>query len=425
MIAKNLLGYKLERTEEKLTAHSGAIVFGEFLYAMGLSGTLKSFPKPLNELGYGHMEYIVPIMIMLYAGGRSIAHMREIRYDRVLRELVRLTIIPSDSAIGDWLKKMGERDGVKAINKAIDAVNLRIFAQSPLTELTLVNDPTIISTSKRDAKMTYLGTKGYRPGLAFIKELGIVIAQEFREGNDMGDKLAFIKLSFSKVPKGKKIKHVLLDAEFYIAEVINFLEEQGCTWAVVADQDNAVKAVIKAIPDSEWKPLMDRDGFKTDREVAETVHCMGKTKKAFRLVVIRWKDEDDILCHHAIANNHTAENPGDVVHYYNQRATQENVIKEAKGGFGMDIMPSGDFAANALYFAIGILTYNYFIAQKVLIMPPSLQNKVIETIRWMLVEIPGKLVRHANTTILKIKTDVEKFNIFEFMRERMRCLSSA
>jgi hypothetical protein len=371
------------------------------------------------------MEYIMPLMLMLYSGGRKVAHVREIREDNALRELLKFSIIPSESAIGDWLKKMGERGGAKAINKTIDAVNAKIFAASKLTIFTLVCDPTIITTSKRDAKMTYVGKKGYRPGLAFIKELGIVLAQEFREGNDMGDKLGFLKLAFSKMPQGTKIGNVLLDSEFYMAVIINFLEGEGCAWAIAADQNAAVKAVIKAIPAGDWKPLLDRQGFATGKEAAETVHCMAETKKAFRLVVIRWKDKDGVTCHHAIATNHKAPNPNVVVHFYNQRSEPENVIKENKGGFGMDIMPSGDFLANALYFAIGILTYNCFIAQKVLTMPPSFQNKVIETIRWMLVEVPGKLVRHAKTVVLKISTSIERFNVFEFMREKISGLSSA
>ncbi len=41
-----------------------------------------------------------------------------------------------------------------------------------------------------------------------------------------------------------------------------------------------MKAVIAAIPAHAWKAF--RDG-----EVAETVHCMNKTKKAFRVIVMR------------------------------------------------------------------------------------------------------------------------------------------
>jgi hypothetical protein len=323
------------------------------------------------------------------------------------------------------MKNMGDRGGIEDINKAIDSINAKIFAQSNVVELTISNDPTIIETSKRDAAMTYLGVKGYRPGLAFIQELDIVLAQEFRQGNDMGNKLEFLKWAFSKVPTNKIIKNALFDSEFYIAEAINYLEERRCTWAIAADQDAAVKAVIEEIPQSDWGPLLDKDGFNTGKEVAETIHCMEKTKKSFRLVVIRWKDKKGNICHHAIASNKKIGSANDVILYYNYRAVAENIIKEVKGGFGMDKMPSGYFLANALYFAIGVLTYNFFIAQKFMTMPKELQNKTIESIRWILVEVPGKVVRHANNTILKIATTVEKFTIFLNMRGKTECASSA
>jgi hypothetical protein len=224
------------------------------------------------------------------------------------------------------------------------------------------------------------------------------------------------------VPTNKIIKSALFDSEFYIAEVINYLEERRCTWAIAADQDAAVKAAIEEIPQSDWKPLLDKDGFNTGKEVAETVHCMEKTKKSFRLVVIRWKDKNGNICHHAIASNKNIGSANDVILYYNYRAVAENIIKEVKGGFGMEKMPSGYFLANALYFAIGVLTYSFFIAQKFLVMPVELRNKKIESIRWILIEIPGKVISHANNTILKISASVEKFSIFVTMRRRLECL---
>lgn len=49
-----------------------------------------------------------------------------------------------------------------------------------------------------------------------------------------------------------------------------------------------------------------------------------------------------------------------VVWRYNERTHIENHIKEIKCGFGMEYLPSGDFGANAVHFAIGMITYNLF-----------------------------------------------------------------
>jgi len=58
-----------------------------------------------------------PISLMLYGGGETIEDVREIREDAPLRKLTGLQKIPSVSALGDWLRRMGERSGVVAMEK--------------------------------------------------------------------------------------------------------------------------------------------------------------------------------------------------------------------------------------------------------------------------------------------------------------------
>jgi hypothetical protein len=103
---------------------------------------------------------------------------------------------------------------------------------------------------------------------------------------------------------------------------------------------------------------------------------------------------------------------------YNDRAHIENHIKEIKCGFGMEKLPSGDFGGNALYFGIGILTYNLFIAQKLLTMPKEWRAKTINSIRWLLIEVGGKLIKHGRSLTLKIAASVEKYRIYLEMRRR-------
>lgn len=112
------------------------------------------------------------------------------------------------------------------------------------------------------------------------------------------------------------------------------------------------------------------------------------------------------------------ESPEEVVWKYNGRAQVENHIKEIKSSFGMEWMPSGDFGANGVYFGIGILTYNLFIAQKLLTMPEAWSTKTIKSVRWFLMEVGGKLVFHGRRMILKIATSLDKFRIYLEMRRR-------
>jgi len=61
-----------------------------------------------------------------------------------------------------------------------------------------------------------------------------------------------------------------------------------------------------------------------------------------------------------------------VVSRHNKQGQAENYIKELLNGFGMEWMPYGETYANAVFFRIGVLTYNLFLAMKLLALPTSL-----------------------------------------------------
>lgn len=108
---------------------------------------------------------------------------------------------------------------------------------------------------------------------------------------------------------------------------------------------------------------------------------------------------------------------------YNDRAHIENHIKEIKSGFGMEDMPSGEFGANAVYFGIGVMTYNLFIAQKYLTMPHEWAGKTIKSIRWLLVEVVGRVIERSRYLTMKIAATVEKYRIYKLMREKLYLLA--
>ena len=105
----------------------------------------------------------------------------------------------------------------------------------------------------------------------------------------------------------------------------------------------------------------------------------------------------------AIATNRDQLSDSDLVHWYNQRAEDsENRIKELKLDLGGDSLPCSDFKANALYFLITALSYNVFALMRALL-PETLSNHRIITIRWRLYAIAAKVVRTGRQWFVKLK----------------------
>jgi hypothetical protein len=200
-------------------------------------------------------------------------------------------------------------------------------------------------------------------------------------------------------------------------------------YAITADQDKAVKSAIALIPRGDWKEPVKGCGH----ELAETVHCMNETKKAFRLVVKReiWRQGElfevkgALYFYHAVATNWLEEekNTGEVMKWHNQRGQSENFNKELKIGLGMERMPCGQSYANAVFFRIGVIAYNLFIGFKRLVCPKSWVKQTIATFRWKMVQVAGRIVRHAGERVLKLMIDLEKLECFKGIRRRSYELS--
>lgn len=421
MIKQTQLNFKLGVTEDEITPRAGLAVYSEFLRGFGIKDLIdKHMPLPGSNRGYKAWNYIEPIMMMLYGGGRHIEDLREIVNDKALRRVIGMKEIPSASTVGDWLRRMGGGEGEQSLKNVIDIVTKKALALHPLKEYTLWSDPTLIEAEKNEARMTYKGFKGYKPIITAFKELPIIAYHRFREGGAMGGTVEAIKAAYRVLPEGKRIRHASLDSEFYSADVINFLMQNKTTFTIAVDKDRAVKEVIEGL--SEWRAFRTEQGDETDREIAETVHTMNKTKKAFRLIVLRWLKEATLFepeqyCYHAIATD-LESSAEEAVWEYNNRGQMENIIKELKIGVGMESLPSGDFGANSFWFSIGALVYNTFILQKELLLPEEYRTKTIQTLRWSLIGIAGKAVRHGRRLLLLLATTWDKYHIYFQMRKR-------
>ena len=406
MINQSVLPFKLEETKDLITAHAGLALLGEFTVGLGLLEELdKALPEPGSGAGYRASEHIFPLLLMLNGGGRSLEDLRQIRDDVGLREILPLGEMPSSDATGDWLRRGGVNGSLEGIAKTNRQVLKRGLKHDGIDGYTLDIDATGIEAEKELAKMTYKGFKGYMPIVGHLVENGLVLGDEFREGNaaPAARNLEFIKYCEEQLPRGNHIKAFRADSAAYQANIINYCEGKGIRYAIGADLDQAVMRQIESLGDSDWHEY--QNGF-----IAETVHCMNKTEEAFRLVVIKrpvqgklFEEGGETEKFTAIATNRTEE-AEQVVKWYNQRGQcSENRIKELKIGFGMERMPCGQLEANAVFFRIGVLAYNVGRLFVLKTLEKSWHRHQVQTLRWKLYETAGKIVFHGRNVWLKVR----------------------
>lgn len=422
-----ILPIKMEKSSERLTSLGGLVVLEEVARAVGLWEKVdRVLEGPKSGRGYEPREFVRALVWMLHAGGRRLEDLRELRAEHEVLKELGLESVPDAGTVGDWLRRQGEA-GAEALKQA----NQKLIApclEQESEELILDVDATEIEAEKQEAAWTYNHVQGYRPLLGYVN--GVCVGYQFREGNESPGAgiLPFAKKGEAGLPAGKRICF-RSDSAAYQAAVINHYSQPGRTFTITADQDAAGKREIQHLPESAWVPYRTQDGIATDRHIAETVHTMHGTEQAFRLIVLRWPNPQPDLfearawCYHVVATNREEAAP-EVIWKHNGRGQSENWHKELKLGLGMEQMPCGQFEANALYFAIGVLAYNLAQLLKKRVLPASYGSATVATLRWKIYRLAGKLVRHARCWVLRVKADLEKLELLHSARLRCALLQS-
>ncbi len=410
MIKQTVLPFKLENTKDMITSHAGLSLLGEFAVGLGLLEELdKNLPVPGSGSGYRASEHVYPLLLMLNGGGRSLEDLRQIRDDQGLREVLPLERMPSSDATGDWLRRNGVNGGIEGLGKVNRKILKRGLENDGNKGYTLDIDATGIEAEKQTAKMTYKGYLGYMPIVGHLAESGLVIGDEFRQGNDApaARNLEFVRYCEAQLPKGKRIKALRADSASYQAEIINYCYDNGIEFAIGANLDQAVVRQIESLGTSDWHAY--QNGY-----IAETVHCMNKSKQAFRLLVIRRPvqselfDEIEVSERYTVIVTNRTDPVEQAIKWYNQRGQcSENKIKELKIGFGMERMPCGQFEANAVFFRIGVLAYNVSQLFVFNTLDESWHRHQVQTLRWKLYSTAGKIVFRGRNVWLKVRRHLQ------------------
>ena len=428
VVTQERLDFQLAPTRDTITGRAGLALFQEAALALGVRKSIKeNLPPPGSGNGFKPQEYVLPLVMMLCGGGRTMEDIREIEMDEGLRQLCGFTRLPGADAIGQWLRKPDHLQGLKQVNQFQAR---QVIVRSDKNDFTMDVDATMVETKKQCADMTYLGHRAFQALLSFIAELDLCVACDYRQGSvPAGSGVKKQLLATHRLLKscGKRLAYLRSDSAGYTADVINTCNDLGVTFTITADQDTAVVKIIKSLNRrGGWKRLFRPDGKATDRWYKTATHCMEETEKAFTLIVLRWPNPKPDLfhhqpyCYHVIATSDDERKPHEVIWFHNGRGDAENYNKELKSGFGMDYAPCRSLAADAVYFEIGVLSYNLTTAVKRLLLGGDWVRRTIASLRWRLIQIAGKVVRHGRQLILRVQES--HFQLIKTVRQRLALL---
>lgn len=427
---------KIESTNEKITRRSGMILTNEFGKRIEVSRIVdEEFPRPGSNHGFAASRYVTTLVEMFHDGALYLEDVRHLMSDHAYQELVEHDGYPTSDAIGDWLRRHGETGGEEHtwnIQRRVLALfekmhtpaknathTTRITEEKRVSEsevqYTLDIDATIIECEKGDATKTYKNSWGYQPLLAIIAENGVVAGCDFRLGHHSPQSglRDFVRRCEATVPW--RIDCVRSDSAGYNKSLIEDIMSRRLFFTITADHTTAVLEAVEAIVPEQWKHGVQRDGARAEWDVAETTHTFSSKKKTFRLVIKRTPldAQGDLFVRYTywiVATNLPADHydANRVILYHQGRGEMEKTIGELKHHWNLDHMPCGQYKANALYFTIGLFAYNLMQMVKMLTLPEEAVKKSVRTIRYQLLHLAGRVIRHARYLLVRLAAPPER-----------------
>ena len=441
MTSKRILPFFIKESKEKLTDRTSLALIDEFMIGIGLSSYVKrTFPKPGSGKGIKGLDYIRCLIFHFLDGGRFLEEIQPIRSDKGFRKLIKMKRMPGFDATGDWLRRCGKRSYMKYIEQSSDFLVRRYVKSSSSEALTLDVDSTLIESNKGDAHYSYKGIHCYHPMLGYLsngRDEPMCSYAKFRQGNASAqeDILEALKHTLSVLPKANQLKYFRSDSAAYQSRIVNACNQESIYYTITADMDTAVREAIAGIDELSWLRLHDpQEGFEKEVEYAETVHAMNKSDHGFRLILQRKVNkqfslfaEDNKWRYHGIITNMPQElmNTEQVIFHHNARGNAERFIGEGKYGLNLKYVPCGQFEANAMYFVIGMLSYNLIKLMQLLVLPKDWSKKMIRSIRTHLFRMAAKVVTTRRQVHVYANKSTEEIKELLGIREKIWELANA
>jgi hypothetical protein len=247
---------------------------------------------------------------------------------------------------------------------------------------------------KQGAAYGYTRLLGYHPILATRADTREALHIRLRKGSANTQKgiARFCEELIGRVERAGAtgVRLLRADSGFWNTKVFERLERAGWQYSIGVRMIKTVRAAVEAIDEDTWQTIDYPDDG--EAQIAETTHAGRRLLvRRTRLVGPQaelWPD----WRHFAFITNRT-DDIALVEAEHRDHAVVEQVIADLKDQ-ALAHFPSGRFNANAAWTVLGVLAHNLLRWTQLLGLPAT-TVRAARTLRRRLLEIPGRLTRHA------------------------------
>jgi hypothetical protein len=425
---------------EEVTPHAGAALLIELGRRSGVMAAAgKHLPAKRSAKGLGQGQFVEAVVLLSALGGDCLDDFDTLRRDRGLAALLGYDL-PAASTVRQWLDRFHQEEllagrprqgsfipeesaslaGLRAVVR--HSVRTYVAAVQPGVEVTLDVDAHLVESSKRSALPTYQGYRGYQPLLVQWAESGLVLADQFRDGNVPASENIeeLVDEAFASLPARADGEPwqvgVRSDSAAYEQRTLDHWHLEGWRFAVSADMSPQLRREILRLPCDAWQ-FWAGEANGVVREWAEvpfvpTRASEKKDSEPYRYLAVRVRTPQGVLFgdghavkHFAVVTNDWATAGQALLEWQRGKAgTIEHVNHVLKNELAAGVYPSDKFGANAAWLRLQVLTANLLELLKATALDPEYRRARPKRLRFAVFTQFGRVVRHARQHFVRLAT---------------------
>jgi hypothetical protein len=444
--------------DRSLTANAGLAVIGELCDRLGVIGALDAAVGPVKQRdrGFGAGELLCGIAAAQLAGEDFLTGLDRQRADAAGQQLTPVPGLASTTAAG--LARRISPAQWRAVESGLAVVTRRMLsllpaqraaalAGGPVTIDLDTTDVEVYGRKKRGVAYNHQGQRVGRPHVAAWAETEIVLAADLGDGTDDPRATApdLLRRALAALPAAARAGRVGLraDAGYFAGQLARAAHDAHIAFAIGARRIAPLWRLLAGLADDAWHDAIEMD----NAQVAVAEYCPDWWPEGTRLLVRRvlldpgqvsadprsrrrrtlhpgqralpipeLASAGPVYGYSFILTNLDVSSPARAVaaeHWYRHRTSIENLFRDSKLGAALRHLPSGYPQVN-LAWMWGALLAATMAAWLHQLTAMALGEDIVHghgvrggkamiaTLRWRLIAVPGRLIRHARHLILRL-----------------------
>jgi hypothetical protein len=445
--------------DRALTANAGLAAVAELCDRLGVVEELDAAVGPIKQRdrGFGAGELLAGIAAAQLAGEDFLTGLDRQRADAAGQQVTPVPGLASTTAAG--LARRFTPAQWQAIEQGVAAVTGRmlsllpaprgaVLAEGPVTIDLDTTDVEVYGSRKRGVAYNHQGQRVGRPHVAAWAETETVLAADLGDGTDDPRATApdLLRRALAALPERARQSGRLAmraDAGYFAGQLARAAHDAHIGFAIGARRIAPLWRLLAGIADDDWHEAIEMD----NAQVAVAQYCPdwwpANTALLIRRVLLdpeqispdprsrrrRTLHPDQralpipelasagaIYAYSFILTNLDVTAPDKaaaVEHWYRHRTTVENIFRDGKLGAALRHLPSGYPQVNMAWMWGALLAATMAAWLHQLTAATAGEDilaghgvrggkAMIATLRWRLIAVPGRLIRHARHLVLRL-----------------------